>query len=318
MESINTANIADPVADLVHEPKPKATGSSWEDIADEVVPAEMTVKGLATGALRGPARPYPGAPHSTRKFLSAPASPRVIACPSCTPDATLDEVLRGAEVNGDGRHPHYYISHPITSYDADFASMSDNLQQALHTAKHPALTESKLEDLLFLDIETTGFSSSSPLFLIGVLRLDGEPRLDLFLARNYREEAAILSAFHELARGKVLISYNGKSFDWPYIQERSKVHRIKCAKPKAHFDLLHHARRTWKHDVPDCKLQTLEYYLCGRTRQGDVPSSRIPERYSEFVELHTLSGRGAHLLAPVIHHNALDILTMAQLLSLKA
>ncbi|MBV9864506.1 MAG: ribonuclease H-like domain-containing protein [Abitibacteriaceae bacterium] len=297
--------------------KPASSGSSWEDIANEVVPADMTMTGLATGARRGPSRPYPGAPRDASKaWLPVPVQPRAIECPLYAPDADFSAVLRGVEKTDKKQGTHYFISHPATAYDPDFASFSVDLQRALKQATHPALSGARVEDLLFVDIETTGLSSDGPLFLIGALRLDGEPRLDLFLARNYREEAAVLAAFQNLAAGKVIITFNGKSFDWPYIKNRSQVHKVKHATPSAHFDLLHHARRTWKHQVPNCKLQTLELYLCGRTRRDDVPSSQIPARYEEFVELYSTSGRGAHLLAPVIHHNALDILTMAQLLGL--
>jgi uncharacterized protein YprB with RNaseH-like and TPR domain len=143
--------------------------------------------------------------------------------------------------------------------------------------------------------------------------MDGTPRLNLFLARDYPEEKAALAAFHEVARGKRLITFNGKSFDWPYIEGRSITYRLQFERPVAHFDLLHHARKTWKYSLPNCKLQTLELYLCGRTRIDDVPGSQIPAAYHEFVATHAATGAGAHLMAPILHHNALDILTMAEL-----
>lgn len=181
----------------------------------------------------------------------------------------------------------------------------------------PALSGARLEDLLFVDIETTGLSSAAPLFLVGALRLDGpqmQPQLELFLARDYPEERALLAAFHRLAAGRTLVTFNGKSFDWPYIEGRSVAHRLKFERPRAHLDMLHHARRQWKHSLPNCKLQTLELYLCGRTRIDDVPGSQIPRTYHEFVATHAASGAGAHLMAPILHHNALDILTLAELL----
>lgn len=295
--------------------KTKAT-SSWEDIADEIVPLDMAVGGLATGARRGPTRPYPGAPRAIKGGLAAPDQPRVIPCPAAPLDADFDIVLRGAEVVDKQRRPYYFISHPATAYDGEFAAFPTQLRNALQKMTHPALDGAQLEDLLFVDIETTGLSSAGPLFLIGALRCASEPRLDLFLARHEREEGAVLAAFSALAEDKILITFNGKCFDWPYIRERSKKMGVRYPTLRAHFDLLHHARKTWKHVVPNCKLQTLELYLCGRTRHDDVPSSQIPARYEEFMELNALVGRGAHLLAPVIHHNALDVLTMAQLLVL--
>jgi uncharacterized protein YprB with RNaseH-like and TPR domain len=109
------------------------------------------------------------------------------------------------------------------------------------------------------------------------------------------------------------VTFNGKSFDWPYIEGRARGHRLGVSAPRAHFDMLHHARRTWKHSLPNCKLQTLELYLCGRTRIDDVPGSQIPRAYHEFVATHAEDGTGAHLMAPILHHNALDILTLSEL-----
>jgi uncharacterized protein YprB with RNaseH-like and TPR domain len=110
------------------------------------------------------------------------------------------------------------------------------------------------------------------------------------------------------------VTFNGKSFDWPYIEGRSRAHRLPVQLPRAHLDLLHHARRQWKHSLPDCKLQTLELYLCGRTRVDDVAGREIPRTYHEFARTHAQNGTGAHLMSPILHHNALDILTMAELL----
>ena len=46
--------------------------------------------------------------------------------------------------------------------------------------------------VLLLDLETCGFAGSA-LFLVGLLRqIDGEPTVELLLARNYAEEQAIL------------------------------------------------------------------------------------------------------------------------------
>jgi hypothetical protein len=75
-------------------------------------------------------------------------------------------------------------------------------------------------------------------------------------------------------------------------------------------DLLHAARRRWKTALPDCRLQTLELHVCGRRRFGDVPSEEVPGLYHDFVR------RGdPYRLIPVFHHNLLDVVTMAEILS---
>ena len=292
-----------------------SSSSSWEEIANEVtsVPTERG-RGLATGAMRGASVGSAQTEVAAPRWLPSPAAPRAILCSTFAPDTLLHEALQGEEKQCDIHGAHYLISRNASNYDQAFADLSTRLNRVLESESFPVLSGANVEDLLFVDIETTGLSSSVPLFLIGALRLDGEPRLDLFLARDLPEERALLAAFGQLAEGKTLVTFNGKSFDWPYIEGRSRAHRLTPAKPRAHFDLLHYARRNWKHSLPDCKLQTLELYLCGRTRLDDVAGREIPRTYHEFARTHAENGTGAHLMSPILHHNALDILTMAELL----
>lgn len=167
------------------------------------------------------------------------------------------------------------------------------------------------DKLLFLDIETAGFHGTG-LFLIGLMTFEGGRFVvRQLLARNYAEEAAIIEhvgGFYQ-ACGAV-VTFNGRAFDLPMIADRAVVHRVKLPRFAKDVDLLPAARRVWKKILPDCRLVTLESFVCGRRRTGDVPSHMIPQLYHEFVE----SG-DAFLLADVIRHNALDLIAMAHLLA---
>jgi uncharacterized protein YprB with RNaseH-like and TPR domain len=283
--------------------------SSWEEIANEVAPAN-TRRGLATGVHRGTAkREYSGG-----TLLMPPEEPRPIVPPSCAPDAPLDLALQGA-VRHDDTGSFYRIVRLAAEFDAVFENLTAHLGDALDYVSRKTKAPCSPRDLLFTDIETTGLSSSTPLFLIGTLRQrSGGAQVELFLARGFEEERAALAAFHEIAEGKTLVTFNGERFDWPYIEGRSLRCGVEIARPRAHFDLLPHARRKWRSMVPNCRLQTLEYFLCHRKREGDIPSSQIPAQYLKFAERYAASGRGAHLLAPIVHHNIWDVLTMADLL----
>jgi len=162
---------------------------------------------------------------------------------------------------------------------------------------------------MFLDAETTGFSNT-PLFLVGLIYFDGESFvIDQLFARDYSEEANLLHYFSGFApRFDMLITFNGKSFDAPFIRDRMIYHRKPFEWTQTHIDILHHARRRWKGEVPDCKLQTLESYICHRRRVDDVPGELVPDVYREFVQ----SG-DTRLLADVFHHNALDLITLVEL-----
>lgn len=168
---------------------------------------------------------------------------------------------------------------------------------------------------LFLDLETCGLAGSA-LFLVGLLRHDGEHLvLEQLLARNYAEEQAVLhTLWRAAAQASLLVTFNGKSFDWPLVQDRSTYHRVgrdDSAPPMVdlpHVDVLHHARRRWRQRLPDCRLQTLERFLCGRRRSGDIPGRDIPEAYRRYVA----TGRIDEMQA-ILHHNALDLVTLLEL-----
>lgn len=167
-----------------------------------------------------------------------------------------------------------------------------------------------LERALFLDLETGGLASS-PVFLAGTMRWNGEDFvLRQMFARHYGEEAALLEALAGLmSEFDTVITFNGKSYDLPFLHTRAAVHGVALRSPAMHLDLLHLSRRRWKHDLSDCRLQTLERCVCRRFRSGDVPGEEVPGLYHDFVR------RGdPYRLIPVFHHNLLDVITMAEIL----
>lgn len=177
-------------------------------------------------------------------------------------------------------------------------------------AQLQALLATGLEHALFLDLETTGFTGA-PVFLAGTMRWNGEDFvLRQYFARHYGEEPALLRALHEAARDcTFVVTYNGKSFDVPFLKDRAAYHGVSLRLPSRHVDLLHHARRRWKSTYPNCRLVTLERLLCRRWRTGDVPGDEVPGLYHDYVK------RGdPYRLIPVFHHNLLDVITMADIL----
>jgi len=192
------------------------------------------------------------------------------------------------------------------------------------------------ERVFFLDLETCGLAGSM-IFLAGLVHHDGGRLvLSQLWARNYAEEAALLTTLWQIVRSnRVLVTFNGKSFDWTQVQDRSTLYRLGTPKtpgakrvvdpPRAgnamseiapddprpdpiHCDLLHHARRLWKDRLPDCRLQTLERFVCGRRRRGDIPGRDIPDVYHDYVR----TGE-SKTVKSVLHHNALDLITLLQL-----
>jgi uncharacterized protein YprB with RNaseH-like and TPR domain len=232
---------------------------------------------------------------------------------------TLPEAFPGEERGND--FGAYYVCHPAVNQSiAARGAMVLKLRQAFdavdgegrraHADLFP-LPSVAVEDLLFLDLETAGLTAA-PLFLVGTLRVDGDAMVvEQFLARDYAEEVALLWDFGQIAgQTPALVTFNGRTFDVPYLRDRMTYYHLPWTEAFSHLDLLTHARRRWKGRFRDCRLQTLEEELCGRRRIDDCPGERIPEQYHEFVRTQDVS-----LLAPLLHHNWLDLVTMVQVLT---
>ena len=167
------------------------------------------------------------------------------------------------------------------------------------------------ETWAFLDTETTGLSGGEGTcaFLVGVGRIakDGF-RVRQFFMRGYGEEASLLDSLaRHLQQFKVLITYNGASFDQPLLESRYRLNRARSPFARLpHLDLLHGARRLWKLRFESCRLVDLENQVLGFERTGDIPGAMIPYVYFEYLRTKWIER-----LVPVFHHNALDILTLA-------
>ncbi len=174
------------------------------------------------------------------------------------------------------------------------------------------LAEARAEDLVFLDLETTGLHRGI-IVLLGYMTMGpGERPLTCtqLFPRGYDEEAPMLGEFLALLRKHpVLVTFNGRSFDAPFLESRLRFHGWFEPLSYAHVDLLHLSRRLWRGRLPDFRLQTLERRLFGRRRLADLPGSEVPrvwEDYERCGELRHLPG--------IWEHNLRDIATLAELL----
>ena len=182
-------------------------------------------------------------------------------------------------------------------------------------------TRTALEDptkWLFLDTETTGLAGGTGTyaFLIGLGWWDaGGLQVEQFFMRDFTEEYSIL---HELStrvvERPVLVTFNGKSFDWPLLENRFTMTRsIAAPKLAAHLDLLHPARALWKLRLRSVRLAELERHVLdaprlGWHRENDVASALIPQFYFDY-----LRGGPAEPLAGVVRHNQMDLRGLAAL-----
>lgn len=171
------------------------------------------------------------------------------------------------------------------------------------------------EEFLFIDTETTGLSGGAGtyVFLVGVAKYDKDAlNFAQFFLQDPQSESAQLAALESFsANAKVLVSYNGKSFDLPRIKTRYRFHGWPNPfKGIAHIDLLHIARRLWKPHLPGCTLGDLETHVLGLERDSlDIPGWQVSEYFYEY--LHT---GDPSPLKNIFYHNEIDVISLAALL----
>lgn len=168
-----------------------------------------------------------------------------------------------------------------------------------------------LSKFRFVDIETLGIFGR-PLILIGLGYFeDGTFQVRQFLLRDIGEEVSALIAFLELIPDDaVLVTFNGKSFDIPYIADRLAYYGLPSLPQVPHFDLLHPSRRLWKREISDCRLSTLEKKYLQISRSEDLPGALVPEWYCRYME----TGNPGPVV-PIVEHNRQDVVSLAYLLS---
>jgi uncharacterized protein YprB with RNaseH-like and TPR domain len=180
-------------------------------------------------------------------------------------------------------------------------------------ARDPSLFDVDLSRALFLDTETTGLAggTGTVAFLVGLARfVDGALCIEQLIVPELGHERPVLARLAErIAAASCVITYNGKSFDWPLLRTRFVMCRLPVPALSLHIDLLHAARSVWKQRLSSLRLTEVEREILRFEREGDIPGSEIPARYFEF-----LRDGAAERLAPVLEHNQNDVIALAALL----
>ncbi len=166
---------------------------------------------------------------------------------------------------------------------------------------------------LFLDTETTGLAGGTGTypFLVGVAWWDaGGLEVEQLFMRDYSDEHSVLLTLSEhMTKRPVLVTFNGKSFDWPLLETRYRMTRtIKAPAPRAHLDFLHPARNLWRLRIGSVRLMELERHVLGWNRGADMASELIPQIYFDY-----LGGGSPEPLVPVFLHNQMDLRGLAAL-----
>lgn len=178
------------------------------------------------------------------------------------------------------------------------------------------------QDVLFLDIETTGISRErSAVYLIGCICRQPEGwQLTQWFDDTGTDEKMILSSFLVFCgKFRYVVNYNGNRFDLPFLRARMEAHglvRDGSARPflsMGSVDLYGYIA-PYRHllGLPDYKQQTVEASL-GTGRTEDADGKALIDTYKKYLHVPSLE-----LLARLAGHNAANVEGLLKLLPLSS
>lgn len=169
-----------------------------------------------------------------------------------------------------------------------------------------------LNSFCILDIETTGLSKNyHQVILVGILYNQGNHTIiKQFFAEETREESILLEKLHdELKRFNYLITYNGSSFDCPFLIERFKQYHLLWNNDIQHIDILQYLRKYRKYlAVDNLKLKTIENFL-GIERKDTISGKDSVLLYKKYIETKSPGFEKTILL-----HNYEDVYYLSKIL----
>jgi len=169
------------------------------------------------------------------------------------------------------------------------------------------------EDIIFFDIETTGFSArSTALYLIGVVYYKNNTwNISQWFCENQQSEAIVLASFFEFIQAyKIIVHFNGEGFDMPYLISKFSKYNLPYSFINFRsFDIFKHTRKVHKLlKLENYKQKTIEQYL-GVERTDKFSGGELINVYNKY--LITKDEESLHVL---LLHNKEDIIGMLQLL----
>ena len=190
----------------------------------------------------------------------------------------------------------------------------------MKTLKNPILSDTTKElasffeapqDILFFDIETTGFSARSAcVYLIGCAYLTTNGwETRQFFAETPDDEADVLQQFFSFAASfPVMVHFNGTTFDVPFLQTRAKKFGLSFVPASVQHDI-YKKISPYKNllHLPGCRQKQLEEFI-DIHREDHFNGGELIELYHSYTRQPT-----KELLDILLLHNREDLEGMTTL-----
>ncbi len=184
-----------------------------------------------------------------------------------------------------------------------------------YTPDYPAERLGNPDEITFFDIETTGLSADkNQVYMIGVLACSGDKwKLTQWLSGSPDSEVELLDAFFSYLKDfRILISFNGETFDIPFLQRRCRVWDLgyDFSDIKS-VDILKRIR-PYRNilGLENCRQKSIEHFL-GIDREDIYTGGELINVYMQY--LYTKDDSYA---APLLLHNTDDLRGMPKILSI--
>ncbi len=185
------------------------------------------------------------------------------------------------------------------------------------TLEYPITNLGNVEDIVFFDIETTGFSATNTnVYLIGCVYFDtGKWRSIQWLASKPDDETVVIASFFKfLSRFKTVIHFNGQGFDIPYLETKCRTYML----PYSFSDFnsvdiykeIYGMKEIFK--VENLKQKTIESFL-GVYREDKYNGGELISIYYDYVKTSKKD-----LEALLLKHNYDDIVGMLDVIAILA
>ncbi len=181
------------------------------------------------------------------------------------------------------------------------------------TETYPLSRLGKREELLFFDIETTGFSGDyNQVYLIGcVYFTTSEAHFIQWFADSKEAETDVIDSFFAFAEDyRTLVHFNGDTFDIPFIEKR--CHALNLPYSFDHLesiDIYKRIKPYKKHlGLANLKQKSIEAFL-GIDRDDMYTGGQLIEVYAEYLQT-----KDPFLLKLLLLHNEDDLKGMPKLL----
>ena len=197
----------------------------------------------------------------------------------------------------------------LSSIARDF--LDHNIELRRGVSIEMAKSQFDFNDEVYLDIETTGLSYDSQIWLIGMLFKNSDKLLLLF-AHGPDEEKDILKQYMEQVsnvKGDI-VTFSGHHFDKEFIEQRLKKYRLWKNSPKPTFvDVLRVIRNTIQIPVSN-NLKDMAAWMGYNFKHPDLAGYLMPSLYTEY-----LISQDKELLTKLQEYNEDDIRSLTHVVS---